>query len=65
MREFPFAKNLNVSVVLRNELGNSLPFKLGRRSCHQIFTSLIRETGDKVPDILQSSWTGYAFITTI
>ena len=47
MQKFPFAtEELVVVVILRNELGNSLPIQLNRSNSRQFFTSIIRETGN-------------------
>lgn len=62
MREFAFAKKWNIVVIMRNEVGNSLPIELGRLNCQQFFASLIREIENEIPNIPQSSWKGYVFM---
>jgi hypothetical protein len=66
MQEFPFpTEESNVVVILRNELGNSLPIQLNVSNSRQFFTSIIREIGDGIPDISLSFWTRYVCVEKI
>lgn len=64
MREFPFDKKWTGAVTMQNELGNSVRLELSLPKCKQFFMSLVRQTGDKIPNIPESSWRGYVFIKT-
>jgi hypothetical protein len=62
--EFPFEEKFKIIVTVRNELGNSLPIELTESNCHEFFTSLVRETGEEVSNIPETSWRGYVYIKT-